>query len=217
MTLGARIKAVRGSLSQGDFAEALGLSKSAIGGYERDAQAPGSAVIASICARFGIDPGWLLFGSGSGRTGEGRQPFEKADDADMIRVPLVEARLSHGVFAPAGEAEQRFGFRRSFLRGRGQPERMVLMRVDGDSMEPEIRHGDLALLDQGQTAPRPGTLFAVSFEDMVYIKMVDAIPGKIVLQSFNAAYPPIEVDARSGLTDGVRIVGKAVWLCRELR
>jgi len=94
---------------------------------------------------------------------------------------------------------------------------MVLMRVDGDSMEPEIHHGDVVLLDQSQTTPRAGGMFAVGVEDVVYIKLVDTLPGKIILKSYNAAYTPLEIDARGDLADGIRIIGKAVWLGRELR
>jgi phage repressor protein C with HTH and peptisase S24 domain len=60
-------------------------------------------------------------------------------------------------------------------------------------------------------------MFAVGVEDLVYIKMVDTLPGKIILKSCNDAYPPLEIDARGDLADGIRIVGKAVWLGRELR
>jgi len=115
------------------------------------------------------------------------------------------------------ETDKRYGFRSDFLTRKGQVSQMVLMRVDGDSMEPEIHHGDVVLLDQSQTTPRAGGMFAVGVEDVVYIKLVDTLPGKIILKSYNAAYAPLEIDARGDLADGIRIIGKAVWLGRELR
>lgn len=140
-------------------------------------------------------------------------------DVDMVYIPLVEARLSAGTgsFETGGEEERRYGFRSDFLCRKGQVSRMVLMRVVGDSMEPDIRHDDVILIDQSQVTPTPGALFAVGIMDMVYIKAVDALPGKIVLKSSNPQYGPIELDARGDLLDGIRIIGKAVWLGRELR
>ncbi len=140
-------------------------------------------------------------------------------DVEMVYVPLVEARLSAGTgsFETSGEEEKRYGFRRDFLSRKGQPSQMVLMRVDGNSMEPEIHHGDVVLIDQSQIQPRAGAMFAVGVEDLVYIKLVDSLPGKIILKSYNEAYEPLEIDARGDLADGIRIVGKAVWLGRELR
>ena len=93
---------------------------------------------------------------------------------------------------------------------------MVLMRVAGDSMEPEIKDNDVVLVDTSNTTPRPGRLFAIAVEDLVYLKKVDAEPGKLVLTSANQAYAPLEIDARGDLHNGIRIIGKAVWVGREL-
>jgi len=208
-------------MSQDDFADAVGVSKAAIGGYERDKQVPGSAVIVSICEKFGIEPSWLLMEKGPMRAGESDSAPRQvpACDVDMIYIPLVEARLSAGTgsFETGGESEKRYGFRSDFLCRKGQISQMVLMRVVGTSMEPEIHHDDVVLIDQSQRTPAPGALFAVGIMDMVYIKMVDALPGKIILKSSNPEYGPLEVDARGDLVDGIRIIGKAVWLGRELR
>jgi len=94
---------------------------------------------------------------------------------------------------------------------------MVMMRVAGDSMEPKIEDGDVVLIDQSQAQPQPGQVYAVGIEDAVYIKVIDFLPGKLVLKSANPAYPPIEVDARQDLADGVRIIGHVIWVGRELK
>jgi len=141
------------------------------------------------------------------------------DTGDIIMVPMVEARLSAGTGSfETGDGHERFyAFRLDFLRRKGIPAQMALMRVSGDSMEPEIKDGDVVLIDQSQTTPTPGKLFAVGVEDMVYIKEVNAAPGKLVLSSYNKAYPALEVDARGDLVNGIRIIGKAVWVGRELK
>ncbi len=63
----------------------------------------------------------------------------------------------------------------------------------------------------------PGKLYAVGIEDMVYIKEVNTSPGKVILSSYNKHYETLEVDARGDLKDGVRIIGRAVWVGRELK
>ena len=57
---------------------------------------------------------------------------------------------------------------------------------------------------------------AVSVEDMIYLKIVNAMPGKLILSSANPAYAPIEADTRDQLGDLVHIIGRAVWVGREL-
>lgn len=139
-------------------------------------------------------------------------------DCHLAMIPMVEARLSagSGSFEVGDSSERRYAFRLDFLTRKGQPSQMVLMRVDGDSMEPQIFNNDVVLIDQSQTKPRAGGLYAVGVEDVVYIKVVDTLPGKIVLKSYNAAYKDLDIDARGDLADGIRIIGRAVWIGREL-
>ncbi len=139
-------------------------------------------------------------------------------DCHLTMVPMVEARLSAGTgsFEVEAGVERRYAFRSDWINTKGQPASMVLMRVAGDSMEPQIFNDDVVLIDQSQTTPRAGGLFAIAVEDVVYIKMVDTLPGKIVLKSYNSSYAPLEIDARGDLADGIRIIGRAVWVGREL-
>lgn len=66
MTIGARILEIRqaASLPQKEFAEQLGVSKSAVASYEKDQQMPGAAVLMSVCEHFNVEPRWLLLGEG---------------------------------------------------------------------------------------------------------------------------------------------------------
>ena len=116
----------------------------------------------------------------------------------------------------SADTEGGYAFRGDFLRRKGNPRRMVLMRVSGDSMVPEIFDNDLVLLDRGQTEISPGRLYAVGFEDAIYIKRIDKLPGKI-LHSVNPAYPPLSLDLRGDCADQFRVIGRVLWSGREYR
>ncbi len=139
-------------------------------------------------------------------------------DCELMLIPLVEARLSagNGSFETSADSERRYAFRSDFLRRKGNASAMVLMRVAGDSMDPEVKDNDVVLIDTANTTPLPGRLYAVAVQDLVYLKMVNAEPGKLILTSANQAYAPLEIDARGDLKNGIRIIGKAVWVGREL-
>lgn len=94
---------------------------------------------------------------------------------------------------------------------------MVLMRVSGDSMVPEIQDNDLVLLDQGQTEIVSGRLYAIGFEDAIYIKRIDLLPGQIVLHSTNPAYPPVTLDLSGDCAEQFRVIGRVLWSGREYR
>lgn len=145
--------------------------------------------------------------------------IEKAPqpDVDMIFVPLVEACLSagSGSLETSADSERRYAFRSDFLHRKGNPDAMVLMRVSGDSMEPEIKNGDVVLLDQSKQRIMAGRFYAVGFEDAIYIKQIDMLPGKVVLRSLNTTYPPVELDVREDLATQFRVVGQVLWVGRE--
>jgi len=236
--IGKRIEELRGKISREAFAAELGVHAQTLARYEKGERLPDSTFLENISKRFSVAPAWLLLGEGPMHGAEraaglstGTPPpppvltpvtseshVIECADCQIMLVPMVEARLSAGTgsFETGDDVERRYAFRTDFLMRKGQPSAMVLMRVTGDSMEPDIKHNDAVLIDQSQRVPRPGLLYAVGVEDLVYLKSVNAEPGKLVLSSYNPDYPPIEVDARGDLSNGIRIIGRAVWVGREL-
>jgi phage repressor protein C with HTH and peptisase S24 domain len=225
--IGERIVLVRGKQPRDSFAAELGVHPQTLGRYEKGERLPDSAFLELLSKRYSVNPAWLLTGEGqpfvSPATLVAQQPvagpeFIECSDCQLTMVPMVEARLSAGTGSFEGGAtiERRYAFRSDWINTKGQPSQMVLMRVAGDSMEPQIFNEDVVLVDQSQTTPRAGGLFAVGVEDLVYLKVVDAVPGKFILKSYNEAYAPLEIDARGDLADGIRIIGRAVWIGREL-
>jgi len=207
------LKAI-GSTADNALAKALGVTAQAVSEARRKQKVPPAWGIA-LAKQYPVSLDWLLLGAGPMRP-DSQDP---SPDVDIILIPIVEAVLSagHGSFETSTGSERKHAFRSDFLRRKGNAARMVLMRVDGDSMAPAIKSGDMVLIDQSQTTLSPGKLYAVGVEDMVFIKIVSAAPGKILLHSLNSEmYPPLEVDARGDLEDTVRIVGRCVWSCREL-
>lgn len=224
--------------SDSELARKLGISQQSISSARTKDRVPDSW-IREAAEQFGLSADWMLFGVGGmylpdGEAQAPRAPYRTAPrpeeaalprqperllaaDGEIVMVPMVEARLSAGCgsFETSGGVERHYAFRMDFLRRKGQPAEMVLMRVDGDSMAPEIQDGDAVLIDRSQTAPRPGGTYAVSVEDLIYLKVVNAEPGKLVLTSHNTLYAPIHVDTRGQLESTVQIIGRVVWLGRE--
>ncbi|MBG3876536.1 helix-turn-helix transcriptional regulator [Desulfovibrio oxamicus] len=223
-----RLKELRGQISQARFAQIIGVPQTTLGRYERGDSLPDIAFASHVCLMLDVNPNWLLLGKGPMR--QTQRPEGAADrpapssampegaGCEFVMVPMVAARLSteNGAFASREGAEGEYAFRTEFLQRRGTPSSMVLMRVDGDGMEPYVLNGDAVLIDQSQRDTRPGKVYAVDVEGMVYLKVSNAVPGKLLLTGYNAACPPLAIDVRDGLADGIRILGRAVWVGREL-
>lgn len=61
-TVGARIKSIRGSLSQADFAARLGVDRKSVVGWEGDKRLPDGATLLRLAVEFGADLNHLLLG-----------------------------------------------------------------------------------------------------------------------------------------------------------
>ena len=229
-----RLVFLRGSATQAEFADRVGINVNTLRGYEKGRALPGYEVLESLCSKLNVSPNWILTGQGNvlqeapfSGLNETPRPLPQPElaepmpsgDVDLIMIPMVEARLSagHGSLEVGGDSERSYAFRSDFLHRKGNPREMVLMRVSGDSMVPEIFDNDLVLLDRGQTEISPGRLYAVGFEDAIYIKRIDKLPGKIVLHSVNPAYPPVSLDLRGDCADQFRVIGRVLWSGREYR
>lgn len=235
-TLGQRLKYARNSFgTQESLSEATGISQNTISNYENDKRQPKAGVAQKLCDALGISTRWLLSGTGEMRPTESikqtnesstlfpQEPdifpvvYEAQKGEGLINIPIVTAKLSAGVgsLQVESDVESYFAFSSAFLHRKGNPQSMVVMRVEGDSMSPEIRDEDMVLIDQSKREIRLGRIFAVGFEDAIYLKRIDKEPGKLLLKSVNPAYPPIEIKLGDQEADSFRVIGQVLWVGRE--
>lgn len=213
-----RLMAAANVEKEAEFARLMDINQSSIAAARKRDQIP-PGWVEKIADKFNADANWLFFGEGNNDLTKMQASCgaREASDVDLIMIPMVEARLSagHGSLEVSGESDRSYAFRSDFLLRKGNPRNMVLMRVDGDSMQPEIMDGDAVLLDQSKTDIRLGKIFAVGFEDAIYLKRIDKVPGKVILKSTNPAYPPLEIDIQGQEEDLFRVIGQVLWVGRE--
>ena len=140
-TVGHRIRKIRGSLSQVEFAAKIGVNKNLVGKYERDENIPGGDILTRMHEALCVDITWLLTGqcfsvshvSNAQDQVPSSRPFEqsaKIDDALMGEVsheisavydeegvdiaPVQMVRLATGVY--------------NDLVGLGQEERFCMLK-----------------------------------------------------------------------------------------
>ena len=88
------------------------------------------------------------------------------------------------------------------------------MDIFGNSMEPELKDGDTVLIDMAQKEILAGAIYAVGLDDTIMVKRLEKRPDKLVLFSDNKDYPPIYFEGEE--INNVHIIGKVIWICREL-
>lgn len=82
-------------------------------------------------------------------------------------------------------------------------------------MEPELKDGDTVLIDTSQKEILAGSIYAVGIDDTIMVKRIEKHPGKLILMSDNKDYETIYLSLSE--MDSVRIIGKIVWISRDVR
>ena len=92
--------------------------------------------------------------------------------------------------------------------GDATPEALRILKVRGNSMEPELREGDRLVVDTARTVPAAGELFVLWDGTGLVVKRIEALTadGTLRLASAHPDYPACERPA-----DEVRVVGKVLW------
>lgn len=91
-----------------------------------------------------------------------------------------------------------------------------LILMEGDSMEPTLRAGDILLVDcRDVTAQRDG-IYILRADNTLLVKRLQRLPGRrLKISSDNPAYVPFELDLKQQ-TDEFVIVGRAVGVGRRI-
>jgi len=206
-----RVYEAAGIESQTDLARILGVNRSAVTQARKKGAIPDRWLL-QLFRGYGLNPEWLETGVGSTFLGTRQSPA-----TEFEKIPKVSARLcaGNGSFEVGADVQGYYSFRKAWLNKRGIAGKMVLVDIFGNSMEPEMRDGDTVLIDQSQKNILAGAIFALGIEDTIMVKRVEKHPNKLVLRSDNRDYAPIYLEGQE--VDQVRILGKVIWVCRELR
>ena len=204
-----RVYEATGIRSQSELAAALNVNRSAITQAKNKGHIPEKWYVL-LSRAYGLHPAWLESGKGPAFLN-----VKEPDDTGFQKVPKVRARLSAGggSFEVGAEIEGYYAFRSDWLHGKGTPADMILMDIFGNSMAPELKDGDTVLIDQSLKNIISGAIFAVGVDDTIMVKRLEKHPNKLVLHSDNSHYEPIYL--RGGDLNGVRIIGKIIWVGRE--
>lgn len=156
---------------------------------------------------------------------EGPSPLQtlNVDGSDYTHIPLHDALLAAGSGACNGTEEviENLAFRKDWLKRIGVSASAArLARVQGDSMQPSLWHGDMILIDGRSNAPperakdqrdqRRSPIFALLDNGEARVKRIQRISeDTLMLLSDNTDYQP-ELRQGKALSD-LRVIGKVVW------
>ena len=144
--------------------------------------------------------------------------------APVAAIPEVTVEVSAGAGAVTEEfvdEAARWHWPENMIRHEAgaDPGDLRILRVRGNSMEPEMQEGDRIVVDVSRRLPATGETFVLWDGNGLVVKRVDAVhagaededgPPRIRLISANPDYAPYSCFARDA-----HIVGKVLWVVRR--
>jgi hypothetical protein len=188
---------IEGRVRDADAARALGISAGAFATLKNRDRLPFEE-IAVFCAKKRVSINWVLFNQNA------QSLVENTEKYSFARY-FGEARLSAG----GGSFDLGEDFEATILppyltqnlRAFGT---IDIAKVEGDSMEPTLKNGDLIFIDRDALRVKDGGVYAIAAAGGLFVKRVRKEPnGGVTLVSDNPVYPPFGV-----LSDETRLIGK---------
>lgn len=137
---------------------------------------------------------------------------------EFVSIPHYDIHVSagHGVLNSSEELLPPLAFRRDWLRKRNlTPNKQTVVTVKGHSMERELYDGDLVLVNMEQTTITSGETYVLRVDGQLFVKNLELLPNGIVqVSSFNAGFPPYQVDLSNEALD-MTVIGKVVASMHE--
>jgi len=196
---------------QNELASALGINPSAITQARKKDTIPDKWIL-QLYRKYGLNPNWVERGIGPTFINS-----SNAAEAEFRQVPKVKARLcaGGGSFEVGSEIEGYYSFRKDWLSRKGNADKMVLMDIFGNSMEPELKEGDVVLIDESKKDILAGSIYAVGIDDTIMVKRLEKRPKGLALLSENTKNETIYMEGED--LNRVRLIGKVLWVGREFK
>lgn len=225
---------------QAELSRRTGISTVSINSYIKGDSDPSRERLISMADAAGVSLFWFATGEGEIQPGQeetlAHETYLVTEQSGLLRlvdasgntvtplgnpdpslfdyVPMVETQLSAGggCFVLSENIEGYYAFRKSWLRRIASSiKSLVLMRVQGRSMDPTIQDGDTVMIDTGRQVIKEGLLYALRFDSTVMIKRLSFRPGgRIQVISDNRQeYDPFEADLSE-----LHVIGQIVFFCR---
>lgn len=209
-----------------------GLSVNALR-YILEGRPPSSRRLAEVCSALdlefyvgprrldeGVEPNALQLADELERLAfEARRIAQSAEQDESAAAPAgtfvtaprfeVLAAAGGGATVDAEVVKGHLAFTKKWLRDHGlMADKLAVIEVQGDSMEPTLHGGDIVLLDLREPKLRDGEIYTLRRADELLVKRLRKQRDSWLIVSDNIVYPVEPLD------EDVSVIGQVVWLGR---
>ena len=183
-------------------------SKSHLSQYVNGKSNPDNEKIFLLSKVFGVTEAWLL--------GYNVPRYERIENTGPqtpqgLKIPVL-GTVAAGI--PISAVEEILDYEEVPQSWKNQGEFFGL-RIKGDSMKPDINHGDTVIVRKQSTANNGDVVITLVNGDDVTCKKVEKLDNGIILISNNSEYSPMYFSNEEVVTKPVVILGRVVELRRK--
>lgn len=127
----------------------------------------------------------------------------------VVYRPDVYLSAGYGIEVVEEQSEYMVLDERLFYTDKGlriNPKNCEIVRVSGNSMSPEYRHGDRVIIDKSITKFSDGHIFAFRYNGECYIKEINLLGKKVKAVPLNKEYDPFYIED----AEDVKIFGRII-------
>lgn len=183
-------------------------SKSHLSQYVNGKSNPDNEKIFLLSKVFGVTEAWLL--------GYNVPRYERIENTGPqppqgLKIPVL-GTVAAGI--PISAVEEILDYEEVPQSWKNQGEFFGL-RIKGDSMKPDINHGDTVIVRKQSTANNGDVVITLVNGDDVTCKKFEKLDNGIILISNNSEYSPMYFSNEEAVTKPVVILGRVVELRRK--
>jgi phage repressor protein C with HTH and peptisase S24 domain len=222
---GARIRDLRSQaqLTIDDVHQATGLHTNTIGRIERGQAEASISQLLRIARAIGVAPARLMHYASDDVKGERGLAFtvqknlRAVEVGEFVYVPHFEIQASAGrgaLFNQIETVKAMRPFDQAYIRGELgiRHDEIVLIDVNGNSMEPILHSRDTAMVDLRSTEVYTEGVHVIRLDSALLVKKVQRLPGKVLrISSENEDYAPFEIKGTEDADRDFQIIGRVVW------
>jgi len=215
-----------GDESDRSFAKRAGISNSLLSAYKKGERTPGYANLRAIAEAGGVPFEHILFGGKDNYDALVQAQKDLAylqqqiEELNKDAAPEMAGYVSIDHFLSIGGASRyAMLFKEDWIRTElgANPKDLELINVSGDSMEPTLKHGDIAMIDRSAPVLEREGIYAILMGNTLLVKRVQHLPGGILrIASDNPSYVPLDLRLDGPADASIDILGRVIWSGRRM-
>lgn len=208
------------------FAKRAGFNESLIRKYLSGASTPLIEKAGELAQALKVDLNWLATGKGEmllGVEASGVKATEtllahgeSVDDFSLVSLYDVEASAGHGSLVDREDTVCQIAFRKDWIKNKGlQKDKLVAVKVKGDSMYPTLYDGDLILVDTRVEKIVDDSIYLIQDNHNLVVKRVQrTLGGALTIISDNPIYERQHLTPEQAVS--LKIIGRVCWYGHEI-